>query len=64
MTSDRIPYDRLVFFQTQLGLDEKRLRGLEPYYALFIERKHEFASYFYDYFEGLPETRIYLDHEK
>ena len=64
MTSDQIPYDRLVFFQTQLGLDEKRLRGLEPYYALFIERKHEFASYFYDYFEGLPETRIYLDHEK
>ena len=39
MTNDRIPYDRLVFFQTQLGLDEKRLRGLEPYYALFIERK-------------------------
>jgi signal transduction histidine kinase len=62
MTTMQMPYDKLFFFQKQLGLTEECLRELDPYRAVFASRKADFARFFYDYFHQIDKTRILLEH--
>ena len=59
-----IPIKKLVWFQTKLGLESDEMEKLDRYRSVFADRKKEFSEHFYDYFIQIPETRVYLDHEK
>jgi signal transduction histidine kinase len=63
MMTTQMPYDRLAFFQKQLGLAEENLAELDPYRSLFASRRKEFARFFYDYFSQIPGARMVLEHE-
>lgn len=64
MQDTSMPYDKLVFFQEQLGLTEEEMERLDPYRSLFIAKKHEFASFLYNHFYQITRTRIILQHER
>ncbi len=59
-----IPYERLIFFQGLLALEEREEQKLDQYQQFFIEKRQEFGEHFYDYFHKIPETRIILEHEE
>lgn len=59
-----IPYETIAFFRKQLDLEDGALLRLESYRSLFAKRKNEFSDYFYDYFCGITETKIILEHER
>jgi signal transduction histidine kinase len=59
-----IPYEKLNWFRSRLGLEGTGLSGLGPFVRLFLERDEEFSEAFYTYFYDIPETRILLKHER
>ncbi|MFP5212206.1 MAG: protoglobin domain-containing protein [Acidobacteriota bacterium] len=59
-----LPYDKLVFFQEQLGLGSEVPAKLAPYRHLFFSKRDEFANYFYDFCSQIPRTRIIIQHER
>ncbi|NIO04960.1 MAG: hypothetical protein GTN74_10185 [Proteobacteria bacterium] len=59
-----IPYERLIYFQELLGLEEREAPTLERYQGFFLEKSQEFAEHCYHYFHKIPETRIILEHEE
>jgi signal transduction histidine kinase len=58
------PIERLGWFQSKLGLDGEELEKIKMYKNLFVNRKEAFAERFFQYFNGIMETRIILEHEK
>lgn len=58
------PYEKLLQFQSSLGLTDDSLLQLDPYRDLFISKKDEFAAYFHSVFRGIPEARLVLDYEE
>jgi signal transduction histidine kinase len=61
MTITDIPHEKLRMFQQKIGIDLVEMEKVEPYRSLFVERKYEFAGYFYDTFLQIPETRMILE---
>jgi len=59
-----VPYEKLLQFQEKLGLNTETLPKLEPYRTLFMSRKEEFAAYFNDVFQSLPEAKLVLDYQQ
>ncbi len=59
-----VPLEKLRWFETKLNLDRKSPEELNPFRSLLIEQKDVFAEAFYLHLYAIPETRIYLDHEK
>ena len=57
-----VPYEKLLLFQKSLGLDSNELIKLEPFRAVFVGKKYEFADYFYKVFLDIPETKLILEH--
>jgi signal transduction histidine kinase len=62
MSTIPMPYERLTFFLSQLGLHEDDLKELNPYRAVFASRNSDFARFFHDYFHQIDGTRILLEH--
>jgi signal transduction histidine kinase len=58
------PLDRLVWFQEKLSLKTEEEEKINQYRAIFAEKKTVFAEDFYQYFYEIPETKLFLDHEK
>lgn len=58
------PIDKLNGFRQLLNLQEEEYDRLKPFRELFISRKKEFSEFLFHYFHEIPETRIFLDHEK
>jgi len=59
-----VPYEKLLEFQEKLGLNNEALRQLEPYRKLFAGKKEEFAVYFNDVFQSLPDAKLVLDYQQ
>ena len=57
------PHQKLHLFLNKIGIQEIETDQLEPYRALFVSRKHEFADYFYDFFYDMADTRVILEGE-
>ena len=64
MTGTQTPYEKLVQLRDKIGIDEGDLDVLGSLADIFIARKHEFADYFYEVFQGIPEARIILENER
>jgi two-component sensor histidine kinase len=58
---NNVPYDRLMFFKEQVGLDQKDLDHLHRHSDLFASRKEKFAAYFEEVFGNISQTRPYLE---
>ncbi len=58
------PIESLLLFVDHLEIGESDLGRLRPHRRVFIERKHDFADFFYNQFRNIRETRIILDHER
>jgi signal transduction histidine kinase len=58
------PLEKLRWFESLLGLDDPSFNGLDPYRAAFTAAKDNFAHDFSERLRKIPETHIYLDHEK
>lgn len=59
-----VPYDRLSFFLKEIDIGDEELDALDSYCDIFVNKKHDFGEYIYDYFYRIPRTRIILDHDK
>lgn len=59
-----VPYEKLMQFQDKLGLTNESMLQLEPYRKLFASKKDEFAVYFNDFFESLPDAKLVLDYQQ
>ncbi len=59
-----VPYEKLLQFQEKLGLNSEELLKLEPYRKLFAAKKDEFALYFNDLFQSLPDAKLVLDYQQ
>lgn len=57
-----IPYVKLNFLKEKLEINDEFLKIIDPFRAVFIEKKEDFSRYLYDYFAAIPETRIFLEH--
>ena len=57
-----VPFEKLLALKERLGINDELLKIVEPFRGIFITKKDDFASYLYDYFYEIPETRIYLEH--
>jgi signal transduction histidine kinase len=57
------PHQKLHLFLKKIGIQEIETDQLEPYRALLVSRKHEFADYFYDFFYDMADTRAILESE-
>ncbi len=57
-----VPFEKLFILKERLGIDDSYLMALDPFRGLFVEKKEDFASYLYEYFQEIPETRIFLEH--
>ena len=64
MQKNAMPYEKLLFFQKQIGLSAEELESLAPYRHLFIEKKDELAGFFFNRFHQITRTRMILEHEK
>jgi len=64
MQKSDIPYDKLVFFQEQLGLGSEQLKSLDPYRATFIAKKDEFADFLHERFFRISTTRMILERDE
>jgi len=58
-----VPYEKLLQLQEKLGLNSEALQQLKPYQKLFSSKKEEFAVYFNDLFQGLPDAKLVLDYQ-
>lgn len=58
---NNVPYDRLMFFKEQVGLDQKDLDQLHRHSDLFASHKEKFAAYFEEVFTNISQTRPYLE---
>jgi len=58
------PLERLVWFQEKLSLKTEEEEKINQYRSNFAEKKEGFAKNFYQYFYEIPETKLFLDHEK
>jgi nitrogen-specific signal transduction histidine kinase len=63
MVKMEIPYKKLHIFRQRLGIRESELKDLEPLRTFFAGHKDRFARYFYDYFMGIPEAKLIIEHE-
>ena len=63
MSDMEIPYKKLYTFRERLGIQEGELREIEPLKSFFAGHKDKFARYFYDYFMGIPEAKLIIEHE-
>lgn len=59
-----VPYEKLLQFQQQLGLTDEAMLQLDPYRKVFAAQNDNFAGYFYEVFQSLPEARLVLDYEQ
>ena len=59
-----IPLKRLVWFQDRIGLEREEVEKLDRYRSVFADKKKEFSEHFYNYFLQIPETKVFLEHEK
>jgi signal transduction histidine kinase len=59
-----VPYEKLLLFQEKLGLTDEALLQLVPYRPLFALKKEEFASFFNDVFQSLPDAKLVLDYHQ
>jgi signal transduction histidine kinase len=59
-----VPYEKLLLFQEKLGLTDEALLQLVPYRSLFASKKEEFASFFNDVFQSLPDAKLVLDYHQ
>jgi signal transduction histidine kinase len=64
MENNGLPYEHLFALQEQVGWSRDEMRVLLPYRQAFIDRKDEFAGFFYNYFYQIPRSRVVLHHEK
>lgn len=58
------PLEKLRWFRTLLGLNEDSLAELAPFRHVFTKAKDTFGRDFFGQLQQIPETRIYLDHQK
>jgi signal transduction histidine kinase len=58
------PLDKLAWFREKLSLHAEEEKKLFRFRAVFAEKKNVFAEHFYLYFYELPETRLFLEHER
>lgn len=58
------PLEKLRWFESLLGLDASSLEEINPFRTLFTAEKDSFARDFFDRLRKIPETHIYLDHQK
>lgn len=63
MSDAAIPYKKLYAFRERLGIREADLKEIEPLKSFFSGHKEQFARYFYDYFMGIPEAKLIIEHE-
>lgn len=56
-----MPLERLRYFQEQVGLTAQELSVVARHRQVFVERHQEFGTYFYEYFMGIPRTRLILE---
>jgi nitrogen-specific signal transduction histidine kinase len=63
MVKMEIPYKKLHTFRQRLGIHEAELKEIEPLKDFFSGHKDQFARYFYDFFMGIPEARLIIEHE-
>ncbi|MDP2158018.1 MAG: protoglobin domain-containing protein [Nitrospirota bacterium] len=59
-----VPYEKLLQFQSQLGLTDEALWQLDPYRKVFASKKDDFSAYFHEVFQKLPEAKLVLDYEQ
>lgn len=59
-----VPYEKLLLFQEKLGLTDEALLQLDPYRKVFASKKDEFASFFNDVFQSLPDAKLVLDYQQ
>ena len=59
-----LPEEKLSWFRERLGIDQNELKKLERYQGLFIARKRQFSSYFFEYFSNIEETGFLLEHHE
>ncbi len=57
-----VPYQSLQALIDRLKLSENDLSILERHRGFFIGTRSDFAEFFYEFFLGIPETRILLEH--
>jgi signal transduction histidine kinase len=63
-TEAEAPFQELDRFRVLLGLTDSSLETLETYRSCMVAKKDLFAQEFYLYLQEIPQTRIYLDHQK
>jgi nitrogen-specific signal transduction histidine kinase len=63
MAKTDIPYTKLHTFMQRLGIREAELKEIEPLKDFFSGHKDQFANYFHDFFMGIPEARLIIEHE-
>lgn len=57
-----VPVEKLLNLKERLGINDEYFKILNPFRGIFLDKKDDFASYLYDYFYKIPETRIFLEH--
>jgi signal transduction histidine kinase len=58
------PLDKMAWFREKLSLDAEEEKTLFQFRSVFAEKKEFFAEYFYMYFYEIPETKLFLEHER
>ncbi len=64
MADYQTPYEKLHLFVEKIGISAGEMEELERFRPVFIEKRDEFAGYFYDVFSGIPDTRALIEAEK
>ena len=59
-----VPYEKLLWFQEKLDLQEGDLKKVQEYGDLFIQKKEQLGDYLYQFFYGIQEARFILEHER
>ena len=59
--NNKVPYQRLMFFKEQIGLDQLMLDTLHKHAQLFTARGRDFAAFFQDTFSKIEQTSPYLE---
>lgn len=59
-----VPYEKLQQFQSQIGLTNEAFGQLDPYRTILVSKKEEFAAYFNEVFQNMPDAKIVLDYEQ
>jgi signal transduction histidine kinase len=64
MTNDEVPYEKLRFFKSRIGIGTEELEVLKPFRTIFTARQGEFADYFYETFSRIEETKLMLEQDR